>query len=642
MKETGTGDWAGRVLAVLAVLVFAGIPLWLGIALRHATVAAMQRPSPAKPARLPARAGALAITDGPRLELGTDGQAYVLWRTSEPADSLVTYGRSHPTEQVAATDARQLIEHRFALPEGSFAAFCRIRVMSAAKGGRAASGELGPGGGGKWDVFPEAGASYNAFRELASANAFVWGDYDGDGRPDMAICEERQGNDVVSVLSLPTAPGRQTKVEVARLNSGSCRRLHWADFNADGYPDLLVAGDRLVLCRNDGPPGWQVREAIVLAEGGAAAVGSAVADMNSDGLPDVLAVNAARQLVLYRNEGPPAYGFAAGQVIWQAPAAAPPAAPSTPERSAAGAAPETQAPADQGPGRIDRASTKVLIPADFTGDGQTDVCVLLGEAVLLVGGSGGYVPLERAFPPAAKRLGGDAWAEAADWDGDGHLDLYMSAGGGSEGGRLLCNDGVGRFADATGQAGELARLKGPVRCGAWADFDGSGYPDLVLSTQEGVRLYLNGGKGRFMDATDLCPLTPAARAEAIAISAPDFNGDCAPDLHVTLAGGRTLLLENRWWEPTAGAYLKVRPLGKLGVCGSHAFLLNEGTGAALASAIIAIGGAGPAENCFGVRWLDTADVKVVFTDKAARSAVWRKGKSPAPVVSVKRAPEAAP
>ena len=631
MSEQAESGWAGRLLAALAACLFAGIPLAVGIALERPAA----EPGPGQVVgtpsgrrqvtlieqRTPARH--LRITDGPRLESGRDGPTYIVWRTSVPADSCVLYGRSHPAEHVAAKDARLLAEHRFPLPEADFAPLCRMRVISVSEAGEVASGDLGPGAAG--EVFVTAPAEYDPFRQMAFGTASAWADCDGDGRLDLAVCRRSEGEETLSVATVRDGRGasRSALQPPTRLEA-HCQRLHWADFSADGRPDLLVAGDSLAVYYSSGPAAGALRDAVTLAQGGAGARGSAAADVDGDGLPDVLAVNAIGELTFYRNEGQPAGRSGPPVVLWRIPEQGEPAASA---RSKAGTVP--------------------LIPADFTGDGRTDVCLLSPAPAVLVGGPQGYAPLEGAFPSGMGLSGDGAWAEAADWDADGDMDLYL---GGPGGGHLLQNDGVGRFEAVTLSSGELADLKGDVACGAWADFDGNGYDDLVLGLSGGgVRLYLNDGRGRFMDATELCALPVLPDKVPVAVTAVDLDNDCAPDLQVVLSDQAALLLENRWrgLGPDGGpSHVKVRPSGERGLCGCAVLLRERETGRLLASARIGLGGTGPGEHCFGVRGLAamgpdaSARIEVVFSDGLVRSALWRASAAPWGPVTVSRTVDA--
>ena len=63
-----------------------------------------------------------------------------------------------------------------------------------------------------------------------------------------------------------------------------------------------------------------------------------------------------------------------------------------------------------------------------------------------------------------------------DFDGDGHLDLFVPQADGKC--KLFRNDGNGKFADVTATSGDLAKpIPGAVSA-AWGDFDNDGKPDL--------------------------------------------------------------------------------------------------------------------------------------------------------------------
>ena len=90
-----------------------------------------------------------------------------------------------------------------------------------------------------------------------------------------------------------------------------------------------------------------------------------------------------------------------------------------------------------------------------------------------------------------------------DYDGDGYVDLFV-ANGGNEGPTLQFiyrNNGDGTFSRMTAaEVGELANDKVQSAQGGWADIDNDGDLDLFIgSAQEhgACRLYLNQGHGQF-------------------------------------------------------------------------------------------------------------------------------------------------
>ncbi len=90
------------------------------------------------------------------------------------------------------------------------------------------------------------------------------------------------------------------------------------------------------------------------------------------------------------------------------------------------------------------------------------------------------------------------WVAAADYDGDGHPDLYVTLPGGTN--HLFHGNADGTFSDITEKAG-VAGPAGSVSA-TWADFDNCGHPDLFVAGLGGVTLYHNNGNGTFSNQTE--------------------------------------------------------------------------------------------------------------------------------------------
>ncbi|HUG41319.1 MAG TPA: VCBS repeat-containing protein [Longimicrobiales bacterium] len=132
---------------------------------------------------------------------------------------------------------------------------------------------------------------------------------------------------------------------------------------------------------------------------------------------------------------------------------------------------------------------------DADGDGAPDLYVVSGgsefsdmapalhDRLYLNDGRGGFRKAEGALP--ARSISGSR-VTATDFDGDGHLDLFVGGRvipwryGLDPASALLRNDGTGRFTDVTRRiAPELERV-GMVTDALWQDVDGDGRPDLVV------------------------------------------------------------------------------------------------------------------------------------------------------------------
>ena len=192
-------------------------------------------------------------------------------------------------------------------------------------------------------------------------------------------------------------------------------------------------------------------------------------------------------------------------------------------------------------GLDDQVGAENCVHADFDNDGDLDVFLIRGTwevarrpSLLLNDGNGRFEDVTMkaglARPISSETA---AWA---DYDRDGHLDLYLGGEYDPKSpkainkGRLYHNNGNGTFTDVAEQAGVLNERF--CRGMSWGDFDNDGDPDLYLSNQgQPNRLYRNNGDGTFTDVAKEQGVDQPI--ESYACWFWDYDNDGMLDLYVT-------------------------------------------------------------------------------------------------------------
>ena len=330
------------------------------------------------------------------------------------------------------------------------------------------------------------GANYQA--PVATADSVYWslvfaGDVNGDGLPD--IVSSNQWTGVVSVfLNEPGHPG--TFALPARLPTRGAANVAIADMDGDGVADLVVADSQTsLILQNAGSPG-SFAAPVALYPAGAAWV--AVGDLNGDGLPDVALVDSVGVKVLFHE--PPATGtaFGAPVAVWTQ---------------------STNASVSGG---------NVVAIGDLDGDGLADLVITDpgptgGESFLAVRLQDRTHPgnfLAAVTYPLSGGGGGGVSVVIADLNGDGRPDIVV---GGIQTVSVILQDPAHRGSFLAPR--NYAAPNGADAV-AVADVDGDGRPDIVLnggattSTVDGVitgppgvLLQVPGNPGAFAAVRDL-------------------------------------------------------------------------------------------------------------------------------------------
>ncbi len=194
---------------------------------------------------------------------------------------------------------------------------------------------------------------------------------------------------------------------------------------------------------------------------------------------------------------------------------------------------------------------------DFDGDGLLDIVVSSRDPceplrLYMNRGDGTFAEVTEAAGLSAQ-LGGLNVTQA-DYDGDGRLDLYVMRGGWETSIRnsLLRNreaaDGSVTFDDVSGESG-LGGEGHRTQSAAWADYDGDGHLDVFVGNEFSFsQLFRNRGPGAdgkvtFEDSTIAAGLR--FRSMTKGANWGDVNNDGRPDLYVSNFGERNLLFVNR-------------------------------------------------------------------------------------------------
>jgi len=422
------------------------------------------------------------------------------------------------------------------------------------------------------------------------------GDFDGDGDVDLVFADTsdaemtlyRNRGDLV--FEPETITGPQTNVELAAP----------IDYDGDGDLDLICGGwPRLwtVLAnRGDGTFEDVTPTVGLVTEEAVETAAIAVGDVDVDGdldvylgrgrLPDVLCLNDAGQ------------GFVTAEgTLWTS-----------------GLLPEA-------------TGTEHALFADLTGDGRPDLWVSRygHECTYYVNDPHGAL-VDEAERRGLWDLGPDFGAAVLDAEGDGDLDMYLIRGGWHrDSNRLLLNDGQGAFLPGT-EASGLGDEGTGFGC-AVGDVDLDGDEDVYITNDGGGnRLFLNDGRGRFIDATPETLRLVGASTRGAVLADLDEDGDL--DLIVRCRRAQDRVFRNTTDSPN---WLRMRVdgpgLNRFGI-GARVRVFDAGATGDLAHLrgqreIVAACGwcsAPPPEAHFGVPADGRYDVEVTLPGGVVRTA----------------------
>jgi hypothetical protein len=334
--------------------------------------------------------------------------------------------------------------------------------------------------------------------------AIFAGDFNGDGRPDLAVATTtiRNGSFTADLLILMNNGDGTFRTGQKIANAAP---LGVEDFNHDGKPDLAVSnGSFTALTLNvlygGGDGTFSQHDAAISIPNGTSSV--TIADFNEDGYPDVA--------VTYNNFEVTLVGFVTVFL----------------GKPGGGFVPAA------GPRDLDSEPTAIC-SGDFNHDGHLDIAVVAQKIDVLFGRGDGTFSWRNVYgtdgasannPAGGASGNGPGGINAADLNGDGYLDLVtMNSSGGTV---------APLFGKPRGTFNAEAFYEAPVagnEDALTADFNGDGIPDAVILGVSNVSVLTGQGNGH------LKPLGNAYKlgfsfTESFAVG--DVNGDGKTDVLV--------------------------------------------------------------------------------------------------------------
>jgi hypothetical protein len=324
----------------------------------------------------------------------------------------------------------------------------------------------------------------------------AWGDYDGDGDPDLYIAN---WYDQANFLYRNDGTGTFTRVSGEPLVTDTAYSSGpaWGDFDNDGDLDLFVANQRNQhnhLYRNQGNDTFVRVESGEIVSDHGDSYSAAWADYDSDGLLDLFVSNAGGQPdFLYHNDGGGSFSRVTDGLLVTEP-----------------------------------ASSYGASWGDLDDDGDADLFIATAgnepNRLFLNNGDGSFTKVtDSPVTEGPVFSNGGAWG---DFDNDGDLDLFVGSCRYFTYGvhdTLYRNDG-GSFTEVTDSIVAIAERTSSAA--SWADVDLDADLDLmVVHYADGNSLYLNDGNGSFTEYGERIPIGIAGFSTGHGWADYDMDGD---------------------------------------------------------------------------------------------------------------------
>jgi hypothetical protein len=385
--------------------------------------------------------------------------------------------------------------------------------------------------------------------DFVNYRAVTLGDFNGDGKPDIAAAAIASGSSgTVRVYLGDGAGGFGQAANFQTGDSNGAWAITSGDFNRDGKLDLAVANNfsnSVSILLGNGNGGF--------APGVMYGVGSsprsiAVGDFNGDGFLDLATANFfSGNVTILFGDGAGGFGNARNVSVVSSPQYLKVADFNNDGRAdivvSSQGAPGISVLLGDGAGNFAPASAPFGIPnrvsfgidaGDFDGDGIPDLASVSGNEVDVwrgdgTGHFGSPVSFAVGFSPD--------FVLATDFDSDGRLDLLVTNNQGND---VSILRGLGGDAFATQR---IFIAGGSPVFAAAADLNGDGHPDAVVANITSLSILLGDGAGGFQ-APEAYPITNNTFTGALSLVEGDYNSDGKIDLAVLRGDGITVLLND--------------------------------------------------------------------------------------------------